>query len=362
MWRATNGDVVAFDRHWIAPCLNRSVDRWLQLNSSTFDKARIMAVKSELGSTWLRALPNTSCGTRLDDSCVRVSLDLRLEAQIVTEYECACGARPAIIIRPYNTPHVSEPKFKRQLLTRCLICYKHFCSRPDGTLVIHGGKTKCSELAGSLMKPLAANKRKLLGNHLVNVLAKIAVSPSGPKVNLADNFFRKSANFKLYDHIPKHTRLKFGQLLCKQLKEIWEKPNLQIVWFRLLFLPVIILRKSLRGGKRHSPVTIVNQKIDEFFNCPVEKMAEYLEPIINIGKVKSSKSKASSPPKKRLGCFGYILTNFCMLEMLEVVSKRHFGWQRRPNPQTFERCDFFKKRFMILWISSMALPPSLICL
>ncbi|ESO04719.1 hypothetical protein HELRODRAFT_172394 [Helobdella robusta] len=97
MWRATNGDVVALEnpsqKHWIAPCLNRSVDQWLQLNGSTFDKARIMAVKSELGSAWLRALPITSCGTRLDDSCVRVSLGLRLGAQIVTEYECACGAR-----------------------------------------------------------------------------------------------------------------------------------------------------------------------------------------------------------------------------------------------------------------------------
>ncbi|ESO01800.1 hypothetical protein HELRODRAFT_160967 [Helobdella robusta] len=44
MWR---GDVVALEnpsqKHWIAPCLNRSVDRWLQLNGSAFDKARIMA-------------------------------------------------------------------------------------------------------------------------------------------------------------------------------------------------------------------------------------------------------------------------------------------------------------------------------
>ncbi|ESN95706.1 hypothetical protein HELRODRAFT_179181 [Helobdella robusta] len=52
-----------------------------------------MAVKNELGSAWLRALPITPCGTRLDDSCVHVSLGLRLGAQIVTEYECACGAR-----------------------------------------------------------------------------------------------------------------------------------------------------------------------------------------------------------------------------------------------------------------------------
>ncbi|ESO06472.1 hypothetical protein HELRODRAFT_160643 [Helobdella robusta] len=53
MWRTTNGDVVALEnpsqKHWIAPCLNRSVDRWLQLNGSTFDKTRIMAVKKPMG-------------------------------------------------------------------------------------------------------------------------------------------------------------------------------------------------------------------------------------------------------------------------------------------------------------------------
>ncbi|ESO11011.1 hypothetical protein HELRODRAFT_167530 [Helobdella robusta] len=37
-----------------------------------------MAVKSELGSSWLKAVPNSACGTKLDDSCVRVSLGLRL--------------------------------------------------------------------------------------------------------------------------------------------------------------------------------------------------------------------------------------------------------------------------------------------
>ncbi|ESO09239.1 hypothetical protein HELRODRAFT_168201 [Helobdella robusta] len=60
MWRATNGDVVALEnpsqKHWIAPCLNRSVDRWLQLNGSTFDKARIMAGRS---LAWDVTLPHT---------------------------------------------------------------------------------------------------------------------------------------------------------------------------------------------------------------------------------------------------------------------------------------------------------------
>ncbi|ESN95667.1 hypothetical protein HELRODRAFT_179137 [Helobdella robusta] len=76
----------------LKPVLNSSVAKLLNLNQSNFDKARIMAVKCELGSSWLKAVPNSACGTRLDDSCVRVSLGLRLDLPILTEYVCLCGA------------------------------------------------------------------------------------------------------------------------------------------------------------------------------------------------------------------------------------------------------------------------------
>ncbi|ESO01848.1 hypothetical protein HELRODRAFT_161026 [Helobdella robusta] len=75
-----------------APFISSSVAKLLDLNQSNFDKAKIMAVKSELGSSWLKAVPNSACGTRLDDSCVRVSLGLRLGLPILTEYVCLCGA------------------------------------------------------------------------------------------------------------------------------------------------------------------------------------------------------------------------------------------------------------------------------
>ncbi|ESN90602.1 hypothetical protein HELRODRAFT_166294 [Helobdella robusta] len=79
-------------KEWNAPFISSSVAKLLDLNQSNFDKARIMAVKSKLGSSWLKAVPNSACGTRLDDSCVRVSLGLRLGLPILTEYVCLCGA------------------------------------------------------------------------------------------------------------------------------------------------------------------------------------------------------------------------------------------------------------------------------
>ncbi|ESN95404.1 hypothetical protein HELRODRAFT_179478 [Helobdella robusta] len=79
-------------KEWNAPFISSSVTKLLDLNQSNFDKARIMAVKSELESSWLKAVLNSANGTRLDDSCVRVSLGLRLSLPILTEYVCLCGA------------------------------------------------------------------------------------------------------------------------------------------------------------------------------------------------------------------------------------------------------------------------------
>ncbi|ESO04824.1 hypothetical protein HELRODRAFT_184697, partial [Helobdella robusta] len=55
-------------------------------------KARLMAVRSELGSAWLRAIPITACGARLDNDSIRVSLCLRLGLPVVSGYRCFCGA------------------------------------------------------------------------------------------------------------------------------------------------------------------------------------------------------------------------------------------------------------------------------
>ncbi|ESO04546.1 hypothetical protein HELRODRAFT_172201 [Helobdella robusta] len=51
-----------------------------------------MAVRSELGSAWLRAISSTTCGTRLDNGSVRVNLCLRLGLPVVSGYKCLCGA------------------------------------------------------------------------------------------------------------------------------------------------------------------------------------------------------------------------------------------------------------------------------
>ncbi|ESO08717.1 hypothetical protein HELRODRAFT_168628 [Helobdella robusta] len=62
---------VCSQKKWNEPSLNVSKSKLEELNDSPSDKARLMAVRSELGSAWLRAIPSTACGTRLDNGSIR---------------------------------------------------------------------------------------------------------------------------------------------------------------------------------------------------------------------------------------------------------------------------------------------------
>ncbi|ESN95674.1 hypothetical protein HELRODRAFT_179145 [Helobdella robusta] len=95
-WCSIFGDVLNIDncsqRKWNEPFLNKSKIFLEKMNDSLLNKARLMAVKSDLGSVWLRAVPSTACGTRLDNASIRVDLCLRLGLPVVSEYRCLCGA------------------------------------------------------------------------------------------------------------------------------------------------------------------------------------------------------------------------------------------------------------------------------
>ncbi|ESO02916.1 hypothetical protein HELRODRAFT_174381 [Helobdella robusta] len=95
-WCSIFGDVLNIDvcsqKKWNKHFLNKSKISLDKMNDAPLNKARLMAVKSDLGSAWLRAVPSTACGTRLDNASIRVSLCLRLGLPVVSEYRCLCGA------------------------------------------------------------------------------------------------------------------------------------------------------------------------------------------------------------------------------------------------------------------------------
>lgn len=60
--------------------------------SDQLNLARLTAVSAPHSGDWLFALPITSCGLRLDDEAVRVSVGLRLGSNLCMAHKCPCGA------------------------------------------------------------------------------------------------------------------------------------------------------------------------------------------------------------------------------------------------------------------------------
>ena len=72
----------------------QSVYRAILVSSvqTPLDRARLLAVASPHAGDWLKALPIASCGLRLDDEAVRVSVGLKLGLPICKPHTCVCGA------------------------------------------------------------------------------------------------------------------------------------------------------------------------------------------------------------------------------------------------------------------------------
>ena len=63
----------------------------LESTSNGQDKARLLAVSAPHSGDWLKALPLSSCGLRLDDEAIRVAVGLRLGTSLCEAHTCICG-------------------------------------------------------------------------------------------------------------------------------------------------------------------------------------------------------------------------------------------------------------------------------
>jgi len=55
-------------------------------------QARWLACQDKSSGEWLKAIPITSCGLRLDDESIRIAIGLRLGAPLCSPHPCPCGA------------------------------------------------------------------------------------------------------------------------------------------------------------------------------------------------------------------------------------------------------------------------------
>jgi len=137
---------------------------------------------------------------------------------------------------------------KSSNLTQCQVCLRHFRLRLDGTLVRHGGKTKGNECPGSMKKP--NDQIVVNGNTEIKVVQKpvLKVQTVDSIESTVDLFFSKATGQRLYDHIPKQSRIKFSQILSEIINSICDEPINLKNWVNLLLFTRVILTKGPRGG------------------------------------------------------------------------------------------------------------------
>ena len=77
---------------WDRPIIDCEVVRLRDSFTDSLNLARLAAVSAPHSGDWLHALPITSCGLRLDDEAIRVSVGLRLGVNLCVQHTCPCGA------------------------------------------------------------------------------------------------------------------------------------------------------------------------------------------------------------------------------------------------------------------------------
>ena len=86
------GPVALRQREWDKPIVENLFNYLFQKQSDEGSKARLLAVAAPHSGDWLNALPLSSCGLRLDDEAVRISVGLRLGTDLCNPHQCVCGS------------------------------------------------------------------------------------------------------------------------------------------------------------------------------------------------------------------------------------------------------------------------------
>ena len=77
---------------WDRPNIEADKKALLAGAADNHHRARLLAVMAPHSGDWLHALPISSCGLRLDDEAIRVSVSLRLGVNLCEPHLCPCGA------------------------------------------------------------------------------------------------------------------------------------------------------------------------------------------------------------------------------------------------------------------------------
>ena len=83
-----SGAAACVQKSWDAPLVSNAVDLLLQNAPHDVARARLLAVSAKESGAWLKALPVSSLGLRMDDSTIRVAVGLRLGSVLCRPHTC----------------------------------------------------------------------------------------------------------------------------------------------------------------------------------------------------------------------------------------------------------------------------------
>ena len=98
---------------WDLPLATKKLDYLITNAPSQEKRAILQAVSSEHSSEWLSAIPSSNLGLKLNNTCLRIAVCLRLGCKIAHPYTCTCGAAVDTLAHHPLACRVSEGRHPR---------------------------------------------------------------------------------------------------------------------------------------------------------------------------------------------------------------------------------------------------------
>ena len=78
-------------KSWDGQIVKAAYQSLVQAAADDYTRARILAVAAPHSGDWLKVIPSSSLGLRLDNEGMRIATGLRLGASLCTSFTCSCG-------------------------------------------------------------------------------------------------------------------------------------------------------------------------------------------------------------------------------------------------------------------------------
>jgi len=113
-FQAPDGMAAGRQKSWASLRATSTAEQLLEDAENTDERARLLAVATKESGAWLRALPVTALGLRMDDNTLRVAVGLRLGTAVCGPHSCHfCGSDVNVLGRHPLSCRQSEGRHQR---------------------------------------------------------------------------------------------------------------------------------------------------------------------------------------------------------------------------------------------------------